>query len=55
MGSKLKIIILSEKLNVIRELEGNPTVSRVEMANRLGLGSSLLCKITSNKNKIIEG
>jgi hypothetical protein len=38
-------------------VEGNPIVSLVgvEMANHLGLGPSSLCKITSNKNKIIEG
>jgi hypothetical protein len=45
MGSKLKTIILSEKLNMISEVEGNPMVLRVEMANRLGLGPSSLCKI----------
>jgi hypothetical protein len=38
MGSKLKMIILSEKLNMISEVEGNPMVLWVEMANRLGLG-----------------
>jgi hypothetical protein len=56
MGSELKKIILSEKLNEIHKVEGNPIISQVgvEMANHLGLGPSSLCKIMSNKNKIIE-
>jgi hypothetical protein len=54
MGTKRKKIIFIEKLYVIRQVEANPTASRVEMANRLLLALSS-CKIMSNKNKIIEG
>jgi hypothetical protein len=44
MGMKRKKIIFSEKLYVIRQVEANPTASRVEMANRLLLALSS-CKI----------
>jgi hypothetical protein len=44
MGTKRKII-LSEKLYVIRQVEANPTASRIEIANRLVLAPSSLCKI----------
>jgi hypothetical protein len=36
-------------------VEANPTALLVEMAKRLVLALSSLCKIMSNKNKIIEG
>jgi hypothetical protein len=55
MGTKKKKITLSERLNVISEVEANSMESRVKMANRLALAPSSLCKIMSNKNKIIEG
>jgi hypothetical protein len=55
MGTKWNKIILSGKLYVICEVEANTMVSRVEMANCLVLAPSSLCKIMSNKNKIIKG
>jgi hypothetical protein len=36
-------------------VEANPTASWVEMANCPVLALSSVCKIMSNKNKIIEG
>jgi len=48
-------ITLSEKLNVIHEVEVNSMTLQVEIANRLGLAPSSLSRIMLNKNKIIEG
>jgi hypothetical protein len=45
---------LSEKLNVIHEVEAKSVISWVEIVNHLGLAPSL-SRIVLNKNKIIEG
>jgi IS30 family transposase len=54
MDTKHKKITLSEKLNVIREVEAKSVTSWVEIANRLGLAPSSLSRIMLNKNEIIE-
>jgi hypothetical protein len=53
MDTKGKIT-LSEKLNVICEVEANSVTSPVETVNRLGFAPSSLNRIMLNKNKIIE-
>jgi predicted transcriptional regulator len=36
-GIKHKVLSLEEKLRVIREVESNPTLTRVEVAKRLNM------------------
>jgi hypothetical protein len=55
MGTKREKIILSEKLYVIRQMEANPTASQVEMANRLVLAPSSLCKLCQINIKLLKG
>jgi hypothetical protein len=55
VDTKQKITTLSENLTVICKAEANLVTSLVETANRLELAPSLLSRIMSNKNKIIEG
>jgi hypothetical protein len=52
---KRKKITLSEKLNVIHEVEAKSVTLLVEIANCLGLAVSSSSRIMLNKNEIIEG
>jgi hypothetical protein len=52
MANKRKKLTISDKLNVIGEVEAHPNIPRIEMANCLGLPPSTLSKIMLSKEKI---
>jgi hypothetical protein len=54
MANKRKKLTISDKLNVIGEVEARLNVPRIEMANRLGLPPSTLSKIMLSREKITE-
>jgi hypothetical protein len=54
MENKRKKLTISDKLNVIGEVEARQNVPRIEMTNRLGLPPSTLSKIMLSKEKITD-
>jgi hypothetical protein len=51
MANKRKKLMISNKLNVISEVDAHPNVPCIEMANRLGIPPSTLSKIMLSKEK----
>jgi hypothetical protein len=54
MVNKRKKLTISDKLNVIGEVEDHPNIPHIEMANHLGLPPSTLSKIMLSTEKITD-
>jgi hypothetical protein len=48
-GIKHKALLLKEKFRVIREVESNPTLTRVEVAKRLNMPVTTVKRIMGKK------
>ncbi|XP_054706706.1 tigger transposable element-derived protein 4-like [Uloborus diversus] len=51
---KLKILTIEEKVDLIKDVENNPTVKKKDLALKYGIPPNTLSTIMSNKEKILE-
>jgi hypothetical protein len=54
MGIKRKPLSVSEKLNIVRKVDGTPNAPRTNIAEELGIPVATLHTVMYNRNKILK-